>query len=104
MSYQQMAAFYRRFKDAAQYICDLNNFIYHLKWFDQSECADLTREAVLYEVMGPEPMIKRKFVDELFVRYKADIDALIRDLRASAENLSCSDWDDDSIQDGCLPF
>jgi hypothetical protein len=104
MSYEQMLNFYRRFKDAAQYICDLNNFVYHLKWFDLSASADLTREAVLYHVMGPEPMIKKERADEIFSRYKADIDELICDLMHHRDNSCCSDWEDECLSDSCLPF
>ena len=83
MSYGQMVAFYRRFKDAAQYICDLDSFLYHLKWFDQGRRADLTREAVLADFMGPARLINDDFVDQLRFRYKADIDGLVYDLMRS---------------------
>jgi len=104
MSYEQMVAFYRRFKDAAQYICDLNNFVYHLKWFDQCGGADLTREAVLYQVMGSDPMIKDECVDELFSFYRADIDEFIQDIMTSEDNSCDSSWEGDCFSNDDLPF
>jgi len=81
MSYDQMVAFYCRFKDAAQYICDMDSFLFHLKWFDHSPSADLICEAVLDDVMGNGRMVKEECIDELYVRYRAEINALLSELR-----------------------
>jgi len=85
MSYDQMAKFYRRFKDAAQYICNLDYFLSHLKWFDESPDSDLIREAVFSDVFGSGPMIKEKYVDVLHSRYKNDIDEFIREQMSSED-------------------
>jgi len=98
MPYGRMVAFYRRFKDAAQYICDLDSFVYHLKWLDQGSRTDLTREAVLADFMGPARLINDDFVDQLHFRYKADIDALVSDLMRSEIDCFVNGHNDD------LPF
>jgi len=98
MSYGQMVAFYRRFKDTAQYICDLDSFLYHLKWLDQGHCPDLTREAVLADFMGSARLINDDFADQLLVRYKADVDSLVSDLMHSDIDYLANDRNDD------LPF
>jgi len=89
MSYSQMAAFYRRFKNAAQYVCNLDSFVYHLKWFDHCPSADLTLEAVLADIFGPDPMIKEECIDALHSRYKAEINELISDTMSSESNSQC---------------
>ena len=80
MSYDQMVAFYHRFKNAAQYICDLDSFLFHLKWFDHSSNADLLCEALLNDVMGCDRMIKKECFDELYARYRTEISELLIEL------------------------
>ena len=86
MSYEQMAKFYYRFKDAAQYICNLDSFLFHLKWFDEGPGSDLIREAVFADAFGSDRMIKEKYADILYSRYKNDIDEFIRE-QVSSEDM-----------------
>ena len=101
MCYSQMVAFYRRFKDAAQYVYDLDSFVYHLKWFDQDPQADLVREAVLADIFGSGRMIKAECIDDLHSRYRADINEFISDfmVHESESDSLC----DDQLNDQ-LPF
>jgi len=99
MSYDHMVAFYYRFKDTAQFICDLNSFLYHLKWFDHSPCADITCEVVLDDAMGNGRLLKEECVDELYSLYAAEINELVCELMSSQDDSCCPDPVDD-----CLPF
>jgi len=93
MSYSEMHRFYCRFKETAQYVFDLDGFIYILKSLTGRTCADLTRELVLYCVANEVNYLKEEWVDELHSRYSADIEELLLDIRESNFTEGASNYD-----------
>jgi hypothetical protein len=101
MSYDEMKAFYIRFKETVKYINDLDSFLYLLKWLNKDPDSDLTREAVLYDVYGNSGILKENCVDELYCRYCTDIDeltnALKQDHEIDANWLDPCFWNDEEL-------
>jgi len=101
MSYDEMLAFYERFKDTVKYVGDPDQFLYHLKWIDTGPDTDWIREIVLLDIFQDSYILKKDCVDELYDRYDSDIQNLIFDLmeQRSPDISSYPDCDDE-----CLPF